>query len=536
VSFRPLFAGITLVAILVAGSAVHADPALPEIPASQLDKLPESVRAAIDEARRAVTEAVESGEQPGARAEEWGRLGDVLFVHGFDAPARHAYRQAADLAPAEFAWHYLLGMVELSAGNLAGAVEALDIALELEPDNHAARIRRGRAHLGTGALSAAESDFRRALALEPESAAALGGLGRVAVARERYGEAVEWLEKALAVEPAADLLQHPLGMAYRGLGEVDKARYHLGLRGDREPQIADPLLARVQSRSRSPQFYLQLGLDLADQGDLEGALAMMARVLRLEPGNTRALLNSGELLARLDRLDDAHAVFQRLAAAQPDSGQAYFYIGQVEELRGNSPAAIAAYRDALAVEETHVQARAALARQLLQNGEAEAALRHFEHLAETAGTAEAELRHRYWQAIAEIRAGRCDRARDILERARALSDQPVAALVDVQVRLRSTCLPAGAGERAGVVSMAEQLYETNPALHAETLAMAYAASGRFDEAVDLQMQAIFEAAKDGSIAGRPDLRENLARYESGKAAVVPYAPAHPLFGVPGRRE
>jgi len=535
-SFRPLFAGMTVAAILVAGSAVQADPLLPKIPASQLEKVPETVRAAIDEARRAVAEGVESGEEPGARAEDWGRLGDVLFVHGFDEPAKHAYRQAAELAPAEFAWHYLLGMVDLSAGNLADAIKALDIALRLEPDNHAAHVRRGRAHLGSGELSAAESDFRRALALEPESAAALGGLGRVAVARERYDEAVKWLEKALAVEPAADLLQHPLGMAYRGLGEVDKARYHLGLRGDREPQVADPLLARVQSRSRSPQFYLQLGLDLADQGDLEGALAMMGRVLRLEPGNTRALLNSGELLARLDRLNDAHAVFQRLAEAQPDSGQPHYYIGQVEELRGNPAAAIAAYRDALSSEETHAQARAALARQLLESGEPEAAVRQFDRLAKTAGTTEAQLRHRYWQAIAEISAGHCDRAHDILERARALSDQPVAALVDAQVRLRSTCLPAGAGQLAEVVSTAEQLYDASPALHAETLAMAYAASGRFDEAVDLQMQAIFEAAKDGSIAARPDLRKNLARYESGTAAVVPYAPAHPLFGAPGRRE
>lgn len=534
--FRVFFARAVFFAILVTGCAGPAAAPPPEIPASQRDGMPEPVRTAIADARRAVITAEEYAESPAALAAAWGGLGDVFFVHGFDEPAREAYRKAAELAPAEFAWHYLLGMVEFSAGNLAGATAALDTALGLEPDNHAARIRRGRVHLQSGSLSAAEADFRRALEIQPDSAAALGGLGRVAVAQERYGEAVEWLQKALTLEPGADLLQHPLGMAYRGLDQLDQARRHLELRGNREPQVADPLLARVQSRSRSPQFYLQLGLDLADQGDLDGSLAMMARVLRLEPANARALLNSGELLARLGRLVDARAVFERLADAEPDSGQAHYYIGQVEELRDDPAAALAAYRKALEIDETHAQARAALARKLLENGEAQAAVSQFDRLAESAVTTEEELRYRYWQAMAEIRAGRCERARAAIERARALSDLPVAAVTDAHVRLHATCVPAKAGRLAEIVSAAERLYDASPGREsAETLAMAYAAAGRFNEAIDLQMQAVFEAVKDGSITARPDLQENLARYESGETAAVPYAPPHPLFGSTGQR-
>lgn len=530
-SFHAYFAGAVLVALLMSGCAAQITVPPPDIPAGQRDDMPEPVRSAIEEARRAVSAAEESGESPAALADAWGRLGDLFFVHGFDQPAREAYRQAAELAPAEFSWHYLQGMVDLSAGRLSEAAEALDVALGLEPDNLAARIRRGRVHLQAGSLAEAEADFRRAMELQPESAAALGGLGRVAVAQGRYRVAVEWLEKALALEPGADSLQHPLGMAYRGLGQLDEARRHLELRGNREPQVMDPLLARVQSRSRSPQFYLQLGLDLADQGDLEGSLAMMARVLRLEPANTRALLNSGELLARLGRLNDARAVFQRLAEAEPESAQAHYYIGQVEELRGDPAAARAAYREALEIDKSHQAARAALARNLLESGAAEAAVRQFDRLAETAATTEEKLRHRYWQAMAEIRAGHCERARESVEQARALSEQPVAAVMDAHVRLHASCLPADAGRVAEIVSIAERLYDANPGREsAETLAMAYAAAGRFDEAVDLQMQAVFEAVKDGSIAARPDLRENLARYESGQAAVIPYAPAHPLFG------
>ena len=46
---------------------------------------------------------------------------------------------------------------------------------------------------------------------------------------------------------------------------------------------------------------------------------------------------------------------------------------------------------------------------------------------------------------------------------------------------------------------------------------------RFDDAVDLQMQAIFEALKTGELAQRPDLRENLERYEAGQPAAFAFA-------------
>jgi len=514
----------------VADAAAAQAPRIPAPAEAQLAAVPQSVRSALEEAQNRLRQAINSSAAPADQAAAWAHLGDVFFVHEFNDEARTSYQRAVALDPRRFEWHYLLGMLELSMGNVAAAINAMDAAIALDPDNYPARIRRGRALLDSAELARAEADFDVALALSPNSAAALGGLGRVALERAEYREAVELLSRAITLDPGASRLNHSLGMAYRGLGELDRARYHLAHSGEREESVDDPLLARVQSKSRSPQFLLELGLGLADRGDLEGGLAIMARVLRLEPKNVQALLNAGELLARLDRLEDAHAVFLRLAEADPGSGVAQFYIGQIEEIRGKPADAIESYRKALELDAAYTDAREALLRVLLQTGEPKASARGFRELLAAATSPPEQAKYNYWLGLTEIAQGNCAGAREAIARANELSPQPLAEYLDALIRIDSTCARPS-GERLGeLVATGEQLYDFNTGLDsAEMLAMAYAANGRFDDAVDLQRYAIFEAVKGGVLSQRPALQDNLARYESGKPAARPYGPGHPLF-------
>jgi hypothetical protein len=53
--------------------------------------------------------------------------------------------------------------------------------------------------------------------------------------------------------------------------------------------------------------------------------------------------------------------------------------------------------------------------------------------------------------------------------------------------------------------------------------MVFAALGRFDDAVDLQAQAIFEALKRGQLEVRPDLQADMERYQNAQPARVPFA-------------
>ncbi|MEL7373868.1 MAG: hypothetical protein AAGJ36_05345, partial [Pseudomonadota bacterium] len=62
-------------------------------------------------------------------------------------------------------------------------------------------------------------------------------------------------------------------------------------------------------------------------------------------------------------------------------------------------------------------------------------------------------------------------------------------------------------------------------------AMVYAALDRFEDAVDLQAEAMFEVLKLTGLERRPELQADMARYRSGQPALRAYAATDPLFQI-----
>jgi len=524
-----------LAIVLLLGSLTP--PALPAaaaqgtpIPNVDTTSFPVPVQTAIATARAALEQAMERPGETTSLAGAWGQYGDLLFVHELLAPARIAYARARALDPANQAWPYLQALVELSANDPVAAAGFLDEVLAMAPDDVPALLRRGRIFLEAGESAAAETPFQRAYRLAPSAPAALGGMGRAALAAGRDQEAVDYLERALALDPAASQLHHSLGMAYRGLGDIERARYHLGLRGNRPEAIDDPLLDAVRAKSRSPQFYVEMGLELAAAGRLEPASQALQRAIQLDPDHRPALLNAGEILARLGDVAAARAMFERLAALDPQDAGAWFYLGQLGELEGMPDVAIENYRRALAADPAQAEARLALADLLYSRGDFSAAATEYEKLWNDTGAAADRPLYGLLLGASYIGDGDCRSALAIAEDALSGAATPPAELVAMVARLQARCSDGPPDRRQDALALAEAFYAQIPGREsAETLAMAYAAVGRFDEAVELQMQAIFEALKSGELPQRPDLRANLERYERGEPAAAVYAPEHPLF-------
>jgi hypothetical protein len=61
-------------------------------------------------------------------------------------------------------------------------------------------------------------------------------------------------------------------------------------------------------------------------------------------------------------------------------------------------------------------------------------------------------------------------------------------------------------------------------LHAETLAMALAEAGRFEEAVKLQRELLHQAEERGDAQSAARLREHLGLYEGGRSCCEVTAP------------
>ncbi|NBB93141.1 MAG: tetratricopeptide repeat protein [Gammaproteobacteria bacterium] len=516
-----------VLALSLSAQARAFDANMPDLP---LDEVAEPVAEVLGEARDRVVRAERDGADEVVRAEAWGHLGDVALAHDLVSVARHAYTNAISLRESRQEWHYLLGLIELGEDRPESAIERFGYALELYPDDYAARVHRGRAHLALGQLDAAARDFGVARDLAPQHAAALAGLGRVALEREEFEQAVSLFNAALERAPGSNRLYYQLGRAFRGLGEVEQARRSMARSGDIEVPVPDPVLGQVQLLSRSAQFYHELALSEADRGRLDAAIPLLERALELEPDNPSFLRDLGDALARQGRMEPARQRFQRWAELAPDDLEPWFYLGQLGEMQGDLGRATEAYEAALEREPADLDARAALARISLFLGDAGSAASSFESLVSEAASPEASARFEYWLGLSRLRQGECAAAADAFEQARSRLDSPDARVLDALARLRSTCLEADTAALDQALAWADRLYRRSPGLSsAETLAMVHAARGEFDDAVDFQAQAMFEAVKLGELEGRPWMQEDMARYRDERKAAAPFADGHPVY-------
>lgn len=491
------------------------------------EPIAEAIRAAqvqLDRAR--------ASDQTVVRAQAYAVYGDVLLAHGFSDQASQAYRNARALAPTVLDWPYLLGVIAAGEGRLDDALSLFNEALEIDGWDRPALARRGQVQLERGELDASQRDFQRLLQLQPNSAVALAGLGRVALARNNYEEAADFLERALNQSPSATRLFQPLGMAYRGLGRADDARAALARVGEGQPSMTDPALDRVTEQSRSAQYFLEVGLERAAAGDLHAARQALLSALALEPANLTILENYGQIAARQGDLEEARATFRRMVQIDRGNAEYFVLLGQIDELRGAPGEAIAAYQQALSVEPGMMAAREGLAFATLARGEFAEADQRFETLASESEGA-TERRFRFWQAKTWLGMGDCDRGADLLDLLSDSTEEADPLVLSAIARVRSSCRRANQAGLDEALEWAELIYDNEPDIESSaTLAMVHAARGEFDDAVDFQAQAMFEALRDGSLDYRRDLRENMERYQRGEPATRPFGPGYPPFGRP----
>lgn len=511
---------------------VPASAQQPATPAPDLAGVAPPVRAAIEEETRRVVTLLQTTDDENAVLEGWLSLGDTLFAHEFGAEARVAYDAAAALGDADGRVPYRQGLLAVFEGRVDDAIPAFNRAV-VAPDEAlqaAARVRRGSAYLERGDWQSAEVDFAAALVFDADSPAALGGAGRAALAAGKAEEAIEWLERALRVDPGASLLYQPLGLAYRALGDRERARAALAQVGAGEPTLEDPVLAAIQSKSRSPQFWHQSGLASAERGDLAAAAELIGRAAALAPDDLDVLASYGRVLAQLGEYELALKALEPVATGAGAESADWLYLGRVRQALGQFEPARAAYRRAGELEPADPVPREALARIDLYDGRADIAATVFRALGEAAASPRERARYGYWEGVALLAQGDCAAAAPVIGGAMA-ADEPVAAdLLQVAARMRATCDDSLGASVEDAVRWAELVYNRQPdLLSAETLAMAYAAAGRWRDAEDLQAQAIFEALKAGALDERPALQDNMARYRERRPAAEPFAPDDPLF-------
>jgi len=514
----PLRAAIAALAlILPAGPSAAAPAAAPALDPAVARRLAERERW-----QRAVAGSREA--TPEQQAEALGEVAGLYYGYELPERAEPLYRKARELAPRDPRWPYYLGQIYRGANEPQQAIAMFRRAVELAPKDVAARVRLGEVLLEQGRLDEAVPELERALALDPKCAAADFRLGLVADARGDRARAARLFAAALALQPDASAIRRPLAADYRALGREADARAELAKAGDVVVALDDPLMARLYDRVQTWQTAMASGDAAMAAGKADAAAAAYKKAVAIDLLDVRSRVRLGGALAAQGDAAGAREEYQlalKLAPGDPDAelGLGYLYLRT-----GDAKAAVAAYRAALAGRPDDVPARFNLAGALRASGTAsdlDQALREYARLAELAPDNALVYLGR---ATAQLQLGRCADARATVATAAARLPRD-GAVAQAQARLLATCPGGDAGDRARALEIANALYAARPAPeHAEAVAMALAALGRYGEAVERQRQAIRDAEAAGKSALLPELRANLALFAAGKPSRTAWPP------------
>ncbi len=465
--------------------------------------------------RLAALAAVGSNAAPDrhALAEAFGELGQLFHAYSLREPAEACYANARRLAPQDFRWPHLLGILLQDAGRLDEALAAFDAALAREPRDTAALLYQAEVFRLQGATEAAEATARRVLAADPGSAAAKALLGQCALDGGDAATAVPLLEEALAAVPAAGRLHYLLATAYRGTGDEARAKEHLGKAGPVGVRPDDPLLAGLDLLRSGERLQLARGKTAFQAGRYEEAAEHFRRALAARPESAEARINLAAVLAQQGDRAGAAAALREALAREPDNATAHFNLGVLLAGQGPSEEARAQLAAAAAGMPGDAEAARTLARMLRDLGRLDEALAEYGRAVALDPADEAA---RLGEAETLVRLERWSEARAHLED--SLVQLPGSGLLAHGLaRLLAACPDLAVRDGKRALQLAFAVWQAQPsAAHAETVALANAELGDCAEAARWQQITLDAAGEEKAPAARvEELKTALAKYGRG---------------------
>ncbi len=460
-------------------------------------------------------------------AAAYGELGELYHSHHIYVPADPCYRNAAKLAPEAFRWPYYLGYLAQQSNALELAEQDYRKALAVQPNYAPAQLRLAQVYIEQNRNELAEPLLERTMEIQGLEGASLFGLGQIAYARRDYARAVELLNQALQKRPQASRIHYTLAMSYRALGQIDKAKTHLSQYGDGKPEIADPEVDRLSHLMSGVKTHYHHALGAVRTRQYDVAAKAFAAALEQEPDNVNARVS----LARTQYLSgEPEAALQNLRESvqrDPNNQLARFLLGVLLDERGEQKEAMSNYRETLRLKPEHPGAHHYLGNALFATGHyVEAA----EHLSEAYRLEPQDITAQMLEAIALIRSTAPHQK--IKERLETLyrdhPQQPIVAYALARLLAASPEDGVRDGQRSLQI-VQKSLSDFMPLMHSETLAMAYAEVGRFEDAITFQISAISAAYSMGIFPLLSRLEQSMALYRAKKPCRSPWSSDDPMF-------
>lgn len=257
-------------------------------------------------------------------------LGRLLAELGRPADATAVLEAAVGLEPRlAGAWREL-SRLYAAAGDARRCDDAYARYEALVPaDAHLGDVVQA---LALGRAAHAERLLQARLAAAPQDADALYLLATLAREREDFVRAAELLTECLRIEPGAARARFALASA---------------LHAQQRPALVLPHLDRLLALDpRQREYRALLGSTLTILGDTARAIVILRGLANEEPGNAFAWLSLGHALRANGDFDAAVAAYRQSVAVRSSYGEAWFSLGNMKTFR-YTPADVAAMRSEL---------------------------------------------------------------------------------------------------------------------------------------------------------------------------------------------
>ena len=505
--------------VLLFVAACRPGSDLEPIPHPEIAELEDRVRVQLGTARAALEGKLERGGEGEELGQVFGNTGMLYHAYDLREAAAACYRNAGRLQPDEFRWAYYLGHVYVGAGDLERGREAFARALEIRPGDTPALVRLARLEMERDRADLAGKLFERVLDHEGNRAAALVGLGKIAAAGGDYEAAVRSLEEARGLAPQATKIHHPLGMAYRGLGNIELAERFLGRRGEIPVPLDDPWIREIGGLVGGMRVNQIQGTLYFQEGQYEQALTQFRRAVEEDPDEPLVRANLALTLIHTGDLAAAEREFVEALRLAPDDPFANYNYATLLTNLERDEAAVEHFVAAIDADPGQYRAHLNLANTLARLGRHEESLPHYRSAVEgEPGNATARVA----EARVLARLGRWGETRRRLEQAQASSPDAAAIRFDL-ARVLAAAPDDGVRDGRRAVQLTQPLVTSRmPLDHIETLAMIAAENGLWETAIEMQQGAVDTVGKAGLDEALSRLQANLERYRAEQPCREPW--------------
>jgi len=315
-----------------------------------------------------------------------------------------------------------------------------------------------------------------------------------------YRDAETLWQDTITKNPQCSMAHHNLGDALLRRGKV--------------PEAIDQFEQALRIKPDDAETHYNLGIALEQAGRIEEAIAHYQQASQIRPDFVKAHYNLGMALQRTGNIKEAIGHFEQALRIRPDSAAVHYNLGIALEQTGRIEEAVAHYEQALRSRPDFAEAHFNLAVVLMWLGKWPEAVEHFEQALRIRPDS-AEVH--YYLGIALERTGNVQEGIVHYEQALRIKPDYPKAQNGLAWRLATV---TDFGDPVWAVTLAEaacKLTNNRVAAYLDTLAAAYAAAGRFDDAVDTAQKAIQLADSTAQTQLASEIKMRLELYRSDRA-------------------